>query len=162
MIPTLRTFRLTLRQLKMNDDNEIFFLRSDERILKYLDMPPAATIDDARMFIDKIINGINKYWAITTKSNDKLIGTICIWNISADGYNADIGYVLHPDYQGKGFMQEALLKVLEYSFETMNLKSIEADVDPNNSKSIQLLKRNGFKLKQQLEKNVIYSLTKHK
>jgi ribosomal-protein-alanine N-acetyltransferase len=157
MFPTITTDRLTLRQLKFDDDQEIFFLRSDESILKYLDMPPAATIEDARKFIDKILNGDNLYWAITLKGESKLIGTICIWNISEDGIAADIGYVLHPDYQGKGYMQEAFLKIVEYGFETMKLKTIDADVDPNNLKSIQLLVKNGFVLTKQFDKTVIYS-----
>ena len=160
MFPTITTVRLTLRQLKMDDDKEIFFLRSDECILKYLDMPPAVTIDDARKFIDKINNVIKskEYWAITLKGERKLIGTICIWNISEDGTTADIGYVLHPSYQGKGIMQEAIAKIIDYGFETMKLKSIEADVDPYNSKSILLLERNGFVLTKQLDKTVVYSL----
>ena len=165
-ILSVTTDRLILRQLKMDDDNEIFFLRSDERILKYLDIPAAVTIEDARKFIEKINYGINNnectYWGIALKDQNKLIGTICIWNISMDRTTADIGYVLHPDFQGKGLMQEAIAKIIDYGFEIMKLKSIDADVDPYNSKSIQLLERNGFVLTKQFEKTVIYSLAKNK
>ena len=50
--PNIATERLSLRQLKIEDENEIFVLRSDERILKYLDLPIAKTIDDASNFIE--------------------------------------------------------------------------------------------------------------
>ena len=97
--PNLSTERLTLRQLNLQDDNEIFFLRSDERVLKYLVIPKANSIEEARAFIHKINNG-SAYWAICLKNETKLIGTICFWNISKEENKAEIGYVLHPGYQG--------------------------------------------------------------
>ncbi len=163
--PNIITERLSLRQLKIEDENEIFVLRSDERVLKYLDIPIAKTIDDARNFIEKINNGIINnewiYWGITLKNKTKLIGTICIWNISKDGLTADIGYVLHPDFQGRGIMREALIKVINYGFEIMKLKSIDADVDPNNFKSIKLLEKNGFLYNRISDNGVIYSVVKN-
>lgn len=163
--PNIITERLSLRQLKIEDENEIFVLRSDERVLKYLDIPIAKTIDDARNFIEKINNGIINnewiYFGITLKNKTKLIGTICIWNISKDGLTADIGYVLHPDFQGRGIMREALIKVINYGFEIMKLKSIDADVDPNNFKSIKLLEKNGFLYNRISDNGVIYSVVKN-
>lgn len=163
--PNIITERLSLRQLKIEDENEIFVLRSDERVLKYLDIPIAKTIDDARNFIEKINNGIINnewiYWGITLKNKTKLIGTICIWNISKDGLTADIGYVLHPDFQGRGIMREALIKVINYGFEIMKLKSIDADLDPNNFKSIKLLEKNGFLYNRISDNGVIYSVVKN-
>ncbi|RYX79983.1 N-acetyltransferase, partial [bacterium] len=65
----LKTQRLTLRQLVSSDDKEIFTLRSDDSINKYLDRKPSASIDEARNFIRIINENIKKndsiYWAIT-------------------------------------------------------------------------------------------------
>lgn len=160
--PDFITERLLLRSLIPEDENEIFVLRSDERILKYLDSPIAKTIDDASKFIRKINSGIDKnewiYWGISLRGERKLIGTICIWNISKENISADIGFVLHPDYQGKGFIQETLLKIIQYGFETMKLKCINAEVDPNNSKSIKLLEKNNFIIKSKIDNTVFYTL----
>ena len=108
--PNLTTERLVLRQLKFEDENEICFLRSDESINKYIDRPKTATNEDARKFIDKINTGIERndwiYWAITTKENDKLIGTICLWNFSHEKYIAELGFELIPEYQGKGICKK--------------------------------------------------------
>ena len=80
--PKLATKRLTLRQLNMEDEKGIFVHRSDERILKYIDIPKAETIEDARNFIEKINKGIDEnewvYWEITFKNDSQLIGTICL------------------------------------------------------------------------------------
>ena len=161
-ISILSTERLILRPLEIQDDQEIFFLRSDEEVNKYLVAPIAKSIEDARAFIKKINTGISNndcaYWGITLKNNNKLIGTICIWNISLEENKAEIGYVLHPDLQGKGLMQEAIVKVIDYGFEIMKLRYLEAVLNPDNAKSIALLKRNGFEYEGELDNAVVYKL----
>ena len=73
---------MTLRQLNRENEKEIFVHRSDERILKYIDIPKAETIEDARNFIEKINKGIDEnewvYWEIIFKNDSQLIGTICL------------------------------------------------------------------------------------
>lgn len=78
------------------------------------------------------------------EGTDKLIGTICFWNIQQHNYRAEIGYVLHPHYWGKGIMKEAILKVVEYGFETMQLHSIEARLQAENNSSAAQLEVTGF------------------
>lgn len=146
--PTLVTERLILRRLQMLDDKEIFFLRSDERVLQYIDIPKAETIEDARKHIDKINNVIDNnesiMWGICLKDSGTVIGTICFWNIIKETRVAETGYMLHPGSQGKGIMQEALNKIIDYGFGEMKLTSIIAGVHPDNAKSIKLLERNDF------------------
>ncbi len=146
--PNLATVRLKLRQMKIEDAHEIFILRSDERILKFLDIPKATTIDDARKYIEKINEGITRnewiMWGISLQNSDTLIGTICYWNISKEHFTADIGFVLHPDFQGKGIMLEVLATVLDYGFNTIRFNFIDAVIDPDNVRSIKLLEKNGF------------------
>ena len=148
--PELMTVRLILRQLKVKDSNEILILRSDERVNEFIDRPLAVNVEDAILFIQKIEKGIsdNKsfYWAITFENEDILIGIICIWNISVEDNSAEIGYELLPDFQGKGIMQEAILKVLDFGFYTMKLKIITALPHPANKKSIAILLKNNFLL----------------
>jgi Acetyltransferases, including N-acetylases of ribosomal proteins len=146
--PVLSTDRLILRQVMQNDVNEIFFLRSDKRVLQFLAKDAAASIDVASLFI-KNINELESNndaitWGIALKNEEKLIGTICYWNITKEHYRAEIGYALHPDMQGKGIMLEAMSEVIKYGFENMKLHSIEANVDPNNASSIKLLEHNNF------------------
>lgn len=49
--PELKTQRLLLRKLEITDANEIFFLRSNENVLRYLGKEPAKTISEAEEFI---------------------------------------------------------------------------------------------------------------
>jgi ribosomal-protein-alanine N-acetyltransferase len=146
--PILTTERLTLRQLEMNDEQEIFTLRSDREINKYLGRQIANTIDDARNFINKVNENINKneslYWAITFKDKNILVGTICLFSFSNEKDTCEIGYELLSNFQGQGIMQEAAEKVIDYAFNTIEVKKIEAFFHRNNQGSIKLLMKFSF------------------
>lgn len=159
--PFLETSRLRLRNVTPDDAPEIFFLRSDSSVMAYLDRAPAASLEEAQQFIQQINNqekaGDAVTWAISLKGASKLIGTICFWNIQKQHYRAEIGYALHPDEQGKGLMQEALTAVLDYGFQTMQLHTVEANVNPSNAASIKLLERNGFVREGYFRENYYYN-----
>ncbi len=144
----LTTERLHLRQLTPYDAPEILIQRSDPRILQYIDITPAQTRQDALDFIAKIetniANGISAYWAIARKSDPLLIGTICLWDFSPENARMEIGYSLHPDHQGKGYMQEAFVAAVQFGFETLQVDLIKAYVHPENTASVRLLARNNF------------------
>ena len=146
--PVLTTERLLLRQLSTTDTQEIFLLRSDDNVNEFLDRKKAVSLDDARDFIDRINNGVQKdesiLWAIVPKNENKLVGTICIWNLAREEDKAEIGYELLPGSQGKGYMQEAIAHVIGFGLQTMKLKKIEACLRSDNVRSLKLLEANKF------------------
>lgn len=146
--PALATERLVLRQITQDDVNEIFFLRSDEEVMRYIDRPRALTVAEAAEWIRKITDAQNGNemiaWGITLKGAARLIGTIGLWNIRTDHCRAETGYVLHPGFHRRGIMQEALAGVIAYGFQKIGLHSIEATVNPGNDASIKILERNNF------------------
>jgi len=146
--PELITPRLLLRQLHQGDAEEIFQLRSDEKVNEFVDRQRATSIEDARSFIDKIIanqhNGVGIMWALTLKGDPKLIGAIVFWNFIKEKDEVEVGYELLPEHHGKGIMQEALLKVIGYGFEILKLKTIGACPKAANLPSINLLEKCGF------------------
>lgn len=158
--PILKTERLLLRKVEINDFNEIFLLRSDPVVMKYLDRPSAKSLEDAKIFLQSITdlekNNETVTWAITIQGNPKLIGTICYWNIKKEHYRAEVGYVLLPEFHGKGIMQETLTAVFDYGFNVMKLHSVEANVNPNNEASIKLLERNNFVREAYFKENYYY------
>ncbi|TKK66947.1 GNAT family N-acetyltransferase [Ilyomonas limi] len=147
-LPSLTTERLLLRQLQLTDDKAIFLLRNNEQVNAFIQRPLLNNINDAHDFISTINEGIeNKewlYWAMVLKNTQQLIGTICLWHFSNDNTTAEIGYELHPHFQGAGLMNEALQKIIDYGFTTLHLKTIEAYTQPDNKRSIQLLEKNYF------------------
>lgn len=147
--PEMSTQRLQLRQLKTEDENEIFQLRCDEKVNEFLDRAKPHTVEDAREFIKKINSGITcnqwMYWAIVPVGEDKLIGTVCLWNIVPGEERAEIGYELLPSAQGKGFMQEVFSLIIPFAFENLKLRKIEAYLMSENKKSLNLLEKYSFK-----------------
>jgi ribosomal-protein-alanine N-acetyltransferase len=146
--PMLKTERLTLRQLEIADEQEIFTLRSDSEINKYLDRQLSNTINDARNFIKKINESVLKndslYWAVTLNDSHVLIGTICLFGFSDENESCEIGYELLTNFQRQGIMTEAVEKVIDYAFHTIQLKKMEAFIHKSNQSSIKLLERHSF------------------
>jgi [ribosomal protein S5]-alanine N-acetyltransferase len=166
--PILTTERLVLRKLADADKKEIFFIRSDQEINKYIDRPLLTHLDGAESFISKINEDVGEerclYWSITLKDNPVLIGTICLWHFSADHTEAELGYELIPAYQGRGLLQEAMLSVIHYGFGNILLKRIEAYTHKDNLRSIRLLEKNGFiresqRIDNDHSSNLIFSIT---
>jgi len=146
--PTITTQRLVLRQLQYDDVHELFALRTDECVNRFLNRPRPKSLNDVLEFI-AMVNQVTHdneglYWAITRKNEDKLLGTIGLRNFVLEQHQAEIGYELHPDHQGRGFMHEAISHVLAYGFGRLGLRAIMADTAPGNLRSIQILERHGF------------------
>ena len=146
--PILKTDRLILRQFQVKDAVDLFKLRTDDKVMKYLGSPKMKDIDEAKAYIEKarkIKNGDTCIeWSLTLKEEDKLIGKLGFWRIIKTHFRAELGYTMLPSYQSKGIMSEALNAILKYGFQIMKIHSVEANLDPKNEKSVNLLKRNGF------------------
>ena len=170
--PDLVTDRIILRKLCVEDAPEVFVLRSNSLINKFINREPAKNNKDAEEWILMVLeqekNGNSINWAITLKGESKLIGSICLWNIERELERAEVGYSLHVDFFAKGIMNEVLEKVLSYGFEKMKLKRIDAYTHKENVASLKLLKRhkfernlafeNDFEDKEELEYNTIHTL----
>lgn len=159
--PVITTERMILRQTVMTDVEEVYFLRSDATLQTYIDRDPARSTDEAKAFIqmitDNLDNNVGISWAMTLKGEDKLMGSIAIWRIDREHYRGEIGYVLHPAYQGRGLMHEAMRAVLDYGFRHMKLHSIEANINPGNMSSQRVLERAGFVREAYFKENYFYN-----
>ena len=167
--PTLTTPRLFLRRLKDTDDVSIFSIRSNDEVNKYIGRPKQTSIEEARAHIERIKNGVAEgksfYWGIALKDEPGIIGTVCFWNLSADGKTAELGYELHPEFQGKGYMQEAIQAVIDFGFQTAGFSLLEAFTHRGNQASAKLLRKFGFVLNPErkdpdVEHNIIFELTR--
>ncbi|MBX9807503.1 MAG: GNAT family N-acetyltransferase [Flavobacteriaceae bacterium] len=158
--PNLETDRLHLRRVVNEDVNEIFTLRSDMETMKYIPRPLVNSVEDAlahiAMIDEKIENNQGINWAITLKNNPKLIGIIGHYRIKPEHFRAEIGYMLLPEYHGRGIITEAIKETVNYGFEIMKLHSIEAIIDPENIASEKVLKKSGFVKEAHIKENEYY------
>lgn len=159
--PELKTERLLMRQVNANDAETLLALRSNDEVMKYIPRPYLKNKEDAleliAMFDDKIENGIGINWGITFLDKpEEIIGIIGHYRMKPEHYRAEVGYMLFPEYNGKGIVSEALQKVVDYGFNDMKLHSIEAILDPENKGSERVLLKNGFVKEAHLLENEYY------
>ena len=159
--PTLTTERLILREVSKNDVSDLFLLRSSVKAMQYIDRPIAKSEQEIKSFI-KLIRKNTKNneticWAITMKDAPALFGTISFHRIEKENYRAELGYMLLPDYWNKGIISEAIEKVIAYGFNSMNLHSIEANINPNNSVSRKVLEKFKFKKEAYFKENYFFN-----
>lgn len=159
--PTLAGKRILLREMVEADAHAILKMRSNVEVMRYLDREPAKSLEDALEYIKKIQFGISSNsgitWAIADAETDLLVGTIGFWRIDVEHYRGEIGYMLQPEHQGKGLMQEAMELALDYAFTQLKLHSIEANVNPDNLASKKILERNGFVQEAYFRENYFYN-----
>lgn len=147
-VPELYTDRLIIRRLEETDAADLFILRSDPDIMRYIPRPLAVSITDVTDFIRRIneLTAANELinWGIALKEDNRIIGTIGFVRLSKENHRGEVGYMLQKEQQGQGILREALLRVLDYGFTDLCFHSIAAVVDPANMASIRLLERAGF------------------
>lgn len=156
----LESERLLLRQITNDDVNEVFEMRSNPDIMKFVPRPLVTTKEEALGHINLIQSkieeneGIN--WAITLKGNPKLIGIIGHYKISWENLRSEIGYMILPEYHGKGITSEAVKLLIDYGFNTMKMHSLEAVIDPRNQASAKVLEKNNFALEAQFKEDTLW------
>lgn len=147
--PILKSNILTLRKIKFGDRYPYFEIRTNAQVNQYIDRPVPKYLKDLDTHISMLHNIIKKeegiIWSIIINNGKSFIGTIGLRNFNKTRTKAEIGYELHPTFQKKGFMYQALNLVIEYGFDKLKLKSIEAYIHPNNLASQNLVLKSGFK-----------------
>jgi RimJ/RimL family protein N-acetyltransferase len=83
-------------------------------------------------------------FAVELKETGQLIGD-CGLKTEEDGQQAEIGFTLSREHQGKGYAFEAVSRLLDYAFDELGLHRIVAIADQENARSVALLERLGMR-----------------
>ncbi len=149
MFPELETRRLRLREIVENDVDEILKCFSDEDVLRYYGQKTLESIVQVKQIIKNFSRGYEEKqlikWGIQLKGKEKLVGTIGFQEWSSEHKKANVSYALFPEYWNKGYATGAVHEVISYGFNGLHLKRIGAVVFTQNSGSITLLSKLGFK-----------------
>lgn len=157
--PILKTQRLKLREIRVDDAKQIFEMRSSGRVNEFIPRNNMMQEEDALQLAEKTIQAFkNKQaigWAGILRDNNEIIGT-CGFN-QIDFYNirAEIGGEMATEFWGKNIAFEAVQVIINFGFEELNLHAIEAKVSPENIGAINVLTQIGF-LKEAHYKDRIY------
>jgi len=146
--PELSSPRLLLREVRADDAPALFAIHSHPQVMRYWSYPAWTELGQAEQKIVDIQRQRRELdvliFAIADARTDLLIGSSALFAIDRTQGRAEIGYSLHPDWQGQGLASEALTLILLYAFDELGMRRIEADIDPRNQPSRRLVERLGF------------------
>ena len=158
--PVIETERLVLRRITNDDVHEVFELRSNPETMKFIPRPLVRTTEDAlahiAMIEEKIVTNTGINWGITLQDSPKVLGIIGYYRMQPENHRAEIGYMLLPEFHGKGITTEAVKRLITYGFDDLKLHSIEAVIDPENFASEKVLQKCNFVKEAHLKESEFY------
>lgn len=148
----LETDRLFLREMKLSDAEALFEMDSNPNVHQYLWKKPLTEISEVLSYIELvreqyIQNNIGRF-VVVLKETNELIGwaglkyNTEIVNNKVNFY--DIGYRLNEKYWGKGYATEASYAWLDYGFNVMKIKIMDAAAHTDNAASNKILQKIGM------------------
>lgn len=145
----LTTPRLTLSPFQATDWPFFLALRENPDIMRY--MGERCPERDIRLLFARRL--VSKHMFVIRQHHDATpLGDVGLQISHQFPQEADIGYCLLPDVQGRGFASEAVRAVCDYGFHDAGLQAINAWVLAENRGSVRLLEKLGFARTQVLEK----------
>lgn len=157
IFPETTEDEITLRQIEPGDLQDILEI-------SYYDAIQATTVTQAAAMQAKIhenySSGNSIHWGIASRATNKIVGT-CGFYRGFDNAAGELGCVLLPQHQGKGYMTRAMTLAIHFGFTTIGLERIWAETDTDNRSAIKLLERLNFiKTGQPTNNSVVYEVVK--
>lgn len=140
----METERLIIRGAKSDDASDIYKIRNSEYVLKYNAMK-ALTFEEVMEEVVKDSASSDAFY-LELKETESVIGTIYLEQDTLRyGVNSlGLSYYLCEDYSSKGYMTEALRKILQYVFEERGAEVLTVRAFKDNVASIRLIEKLGF------------------
>jgi ribosomal-protein-alanine N-acetyltransferase len=145
--PVYKTGRLLLRQFTESDLENVYLGLSNPEVIKYYGVH-FKTLEETRKQIEwfaeleKGETGI--WWAVCSPDNSIFYGSVGLYYLNNELKKAELGFWLMPEFWGKGINTESVQLAIEYGFNKMHLKRIEAEVETENGMSKRVLKKLQF------------------
>jgi RimJ/RimL family protein N-acetyltransferase len=87
------------------------------------------------------------------KGTDEWVGQVYVGPTNWELPEFTIGYVADVNHEGKGYISEAVRRVLEMLFQDMGAHRVTSDCHEDNARSVRLLERSGFRREGHLLEN---------
>ena len=144
----IETPRLLVRLFTESDLPALMEVNGDDEVTRFVPYATWQSLDDAKAWFKRMSDlqaaGKALQFVVTTKAKEKAIGACLLFHFEDIATPAEVGYVLGQAHWGCGYMREALTALINYAFDQMSLRSLDATVDVRNIRSIGLLLRLGF------------------
>ena len=148
---TLETKRLILRPWCESDLEDFYEYASVPDVGEMAGWRHHESREISKKILDSFITEKNVF-AVVLKQNNKVIGSLGLhpsWANNDEKYKElkqkEIGYVLSKSYWGKGLMPEAVIRVIEFCFDTLKLDAVTIGHFQSNDQSRRVVEKCGFK-----------------
>jgi len=146
-VPTLLTARLRLRRLAEGDAPGLHECFGDPVAMQFWDAPASPDIAQTERRIRQSVSADTIWhaaWAVLARGDDRFLGMVNYHARQPWNHRLALGWTLARQYWGAGLMHEAVGAVLAHCFETLDTHRIEAEIEPDNHRSLRLAERVGF------------------
>ena len=147
LLPVIKTNRLILRNITIGDVDDMYEYAKSALVGPTAGWRPHTNPSETKAIIATFIGNQNRgelgVWAIVERDSGKMIGTIELYNYTYR-FMAELGYSLNPDFWGNGYIVEAAQAVIDYGFNVLKVRRIEAGTFETNHQSIRVCEKLGF------------------
>ena len=147
----IETERLRLRFTTPEDFEPLLALQSREDVTRLLYWGPRGEAEVRESLRKKVAaTGIHAEGdaltlVIEPKDSGVYAGDAGLWSTSQLHRQGELGYILHPDHQGRGYATEAARVLLELGFIVYGMRRIVGRVEPRNPASARVLEKLGMR-----------------
>lgn len=147
----LITERLTLRQFRADDADNLMTLDSDPDVRRFLDLPNAPSRSEV---IERILPGFLAYyerlgafgyWAAEETASDAFLGWFHLRPSAEDGNEIELGYRLKKSVWDRGYATEGARALVRHGFLTLGVGHVTARALTANTASIRVMEKTGLK-----------------
>ena len=144
----MKTIALTLHKFVPHDFEDYFQLVGNARVMakiteRALPRDEAKTDYENRLSRNSIAQDYG-YYKITDTASGAFVGLAKLEVEQAHSKEAELGYILLPEYWGRGIGSRVAKQLVDRARELPGLKRLFAIIDPNNIPSRKILTNNGF------------------
>ena len=150
----IETPRLLIREFVARDLEAVHAYSSLPEVTRFLVWGPN-TLAESKQAVRAFLNDqtelsrTNFDLAICLKGGKRaaprLIGAVGLKITDSENRTGDIGYVLHPDYWGQGYVLEAAQALMDAGFSDLELQRITASCDQRNKASARVMEKLGMR-----------------
>ncbi len=136
-----------LREMTPEDTDALYALYEDKSVVKFMEDLPTDREEERiyiRDYIDKVYNFFGfGMWLVEYKGTGEIIGRVGFQNYEED-WTAELGFLINPEYQGRGYACEACKIAIEYMQREYPEYRLIARCVQGNHKAINLCNKLGI------------------
>lgn len=145
----LRTERLTLRPWAEGDFEAFFEMQRDEEVARWQYNDPRDEAESRRVFDYKKMSyemGGNFAWiGCAVVAGGEVVGDLTLNVRSEEHRGGELGFIVHPRHQGKGYATEAARALLRWAFEEVGFHRVYGRTEPRNEASGRVMEKLGMR-----------------